>query len=268
MSATVDDVPPVPAGAVPDRPGGFVDVLRAEWTKLWSVRTTWWALIVAAVLSVSIGPWVVSVVVDQSGDYIDPVAVTYGGFHMGIIAFAIVGVLAVTSEYASGMIRLTHAAVPRQLPVLAAKSMVVAALSLPVGLAVSLVTFLLGQQVLEDHGLDVGLGEPGVARAVVGAGLFAAACGVLGVAVGALVRHTAGAITVVTLVLFGGQVFIEVVPDGVARYVPHWAGFAAFTLRPDRADAMLAPWPGFAVFLAYVAATLIDAGWALVRRDT
>ena len=137
-------------------------------------------------------------------------------------------------------------------------------------MAVSLARFLLGQRALSRDGLDVALGDPGVARAVVGAGLFAAACSVLGVALGALVRHATGAITVTVLVLFGAQLVTDVLPGGVARVVPHWAGFALFTLDPDRFDSppMLAPWAGFAVFCAYVAATLGAAALLVQRRDT
>jgi ABC-2 type transport system permease protein len=140
------------------------------------------------------------------------------------------------------------------------------ALSLPVGVAKSLATFLLGQRALAGDGLDVALGDPGVARAVVGAGRFAAACSVLGVAVGALVRHTTGAVTI--SLLFGARLVTGVLPGGVARFVPHWAGFALFTLDPDRFDSppVLAPWAGCALFCIYVT-TLGGAAVLVQRRD-
>jgi ABC-2 type transport system permease protein len=254
--------------------GLFADVVRSEWTKLRTVRSTWGTLAGAAVLSLGFGPPIVGWVLDatpapERATDIDPVAVTYGGFHIAIVAFALVGVLAVAGEHSTGMIRVTHIAVPRRLTVLGAKAVAVAAVSLPVGVVVSLATFLLGQRALARDGLDVSLGDPGVARAVVGAGLFAAACSVLGVALGALVRHTTGAVTLSVLVLFGAQLVTDVLPPGVARVVPHWAGFALFTLDPDRFDSppMLAPWTGFALFCAYVAATLGVAAVLVQRRD-
>jgi ABC-2 type transport system permease protein len=247
-----------------------------EWTKLRTVRSTYWTLLIAALLSFGMGPPVVTWVLDATPERdwatdIDPVAVTYGGFHLSIIAFGIAGVLAVTNEYATGMIRLTHVATPQRLRALAAKAVTVAAFVFPVAAAISVATFLLGQQVLAGEGLDVALTDPGVPRAVVGAGLFAAVVAVLGVALGALLRHAVGAITVVVAVLFVPQILWDLLPSswgGVTRFAPHWAGFATFTLRPDDANDMLAPWVGFAVFATYAAAVLAAAALLLQRRDT
>jgi ABC-type transport system involved in multi-copper enzyme maturation permease subunit len=251
----------------------FRDVVHAEWIKLRSVRSTYWALIVAALLSLGMGPPIVTWVLDATpqrdwASEIDPVAVTYGGFHISIVVFGIVGVLAVTNEYASGMIRLTQAATPRRLHVLAAKAVTVAAITLPAATIVSVATFLLGQQVLADKGLDVGLTDPGVPRAVAGAGLFAAAVAVMGVALGALIRNAVGANTIVVFVLFVPQILWDLLPASwsVTKFVPHWAGYAIFTLEPD--SDMLAPWFGFAVFSAYVAVLLGAAALLLQRRDT
>ena len=183
------------------RAATFGDVLRSEWTKLRSVRSTFWALTVTVVLGIGLGA-VISAVAAHGYAKIsvadklswDPTGVSQSGLAIAQLAIAVLGVLYISSEYSSGMIRTSLIAVPKRGRVLAAKSLVFAAVTFVVGEVTSFVAFFVGQALISGHAPHAALGDPGVARAVVGGGLYLTALAVLSVAAGALLRHPAAAI--------------------------------------------------------------------------
>jgi ABC-2 type transport system permease protein len=167
----------------------FCDVLRSEWTKLRSVRSTFWALAVTVVLGVGLGVVISAAAAhgyarsSVSGKLSwDPTAESLDGIGIATLAIAVLGVLCVSSEYSSGMIRTSLIAVPKRGRVLAAKSLVFAVVTFVVGEATSFTAFFVGQALISGHAPHAALGDPGVARAVVGAGLSLTALAVLSVA--------------------------------------------------------------------------------------
>ena len=136
-------------------------------------------------------------------------------------------------------------------------------------LAAALAAFLVGQSILSGEGLDIALGDPGVARAVLGSALYLSAVGLLGLGLGALLRSTAAAVAGLFGVLFGPQLLAGLLPaawsDRIYPYLPVPAGVAVTAVQPD--PVSLAPWSGFAVFCLYVAVVLALAAWRLGRRD-
>jgi ABC-2 type transport system permease protein len=171
------------------RASTFCDVLRSEWTKLRSVRSTFWALAVTVVLGVGLGVVISAAAAhgyarsSVSGKLSwDPTAESLDGIGIATLAIAVLGVLCVSSEYSSGMIRTSLIAVPKRGRVLAAKSLVFAVVTFVVGEATSFTAFFVGQALISGHAPHAALGDPGVARAVVGAGLSLTALAVLSVA--------------------------------------------------------------------------------------
>jgi len=180
-------------------PVRFHHVLRSEWTKLRSLRSTVCTLLAAGVLAIGLSVLFANGAgrrLDAQGGF-DPTAVSLQSFILVQLAISVLGVLVVTSEYGTGMIRTSLTAVPRRGRLLAAKALVFGAVALVCGQVVAFTSFLVGQAILNRTGLrDAALGEPGVLRAVIGCGLYLAMIGLLGVAVGVLTRTTAGAIMI------------------------------------------------------------------------
>ena len=175
--------------------------------------------------------------------------------------------MVVTGEYATGSIRSTFAAVPRRLPVLWSKLGVFLAVTLVLGTIASVLAFVAGQAIFATKDVDASFSDPHVARAVLGCGLFLAAMGAFGLALGALVRNTAAAITTLTLVLFVVPVIVDLLPEGETdRPVPAVRGGADDHVGRRRA-ARSARGTGFGLLCAYVVATIAIAAVLLVRRD-
>jgi hypothetical protein len=200
----------------------------------------------------------------------DPTNDSYAGLAIGQLAIGVLGVLAVSSEFSSGMIRATFAAVPRRPLVLAAKAAVVAAVTLVAGEILAFAAFVIGQAVLKSPAPHATLGQPGVLRAVLMAGAYPALIGLIGVGLGALIRHTAGAISAVVGVLFVLPLIL--VPLGTS--IQNAAGqFMPMLIAENSLTAVkpvphtLSPGLGFALLVLYAAAALAAGGWALVRRD-
>jgi ABC-2 type transport system permease protein len=197
----------------------------------------------------------------------NPVNQSLIGVNLAELTIGVLGVLVVSGEYGTGMIRATFAAVPRRLPVLVAKVGVLAAVTFAVCLVAVGIAFLGGQALLGAHGIS--LGHPGAVRAVFGAALYLTVVGVLGVGLGFLTRSTAGGIATLIAVLLVLPIMVGVLPgrwaDTVGRYLPSMAGRALFTMAGGQ--AMLSPWTGFGIFLLYAAVVLAVAAVALRRRD-
>ena len=273
------DVTIAPAG--PDqraafRAATFADVLRSEWTKLRSVRSTFWALTVTVVLGVGLGAAVSAAAAhgyakSSVSDKLswDPTAVSLDGIAIASLAIAVLGVLFISSEYSSGMIRASLIAVPRRGKLLAAKSLVFAAVTFVVGEATSFGAFFVGQALISGHAPHAALGDAGVARAVIGAGLVLTALAVLSVAVGALLRHPAAAIAAMVAVLFVLPGIVQALPDSWRNPVTEfWPTLAGGQLSSVHISAhTLQPWPGFGVMCLFVAIVYAIAWTLFDRRD-
>ena len=183
-------------------------VLRSEWTKLRSLPSTAWSLLTAVALIVGFGALYAMVRVTrpprQPADLasFDPTAISLTGVHLAQLAIGVLGVLLVTGEYATGMVRTSFAAVPRRLPVLWGKAITFALTTLTLCVPASFAAFLVGQSILSSERLGTTLDHPGTARAVLGSALYLAAVGLLGLGLGALLRNTAGAVASLFGVLF------------------------------------------------------------------
>jgi ABC-2 type transport system permease protein len=250
-------------------------VLRSEWTKLRSLQSTAWSLLAAAVLVVGFGALYCMVRVtrpprgpDALASF-DPTAVSLTGVQLAQLAIGILGVLLITGEYATGMIRISLTAVPRRLPVLWGKAIVFALTTLALCVPATFAAFAVGQSILSAEHLDTTLGHPGTARAVLGGALYLTAVGLLGLGLGALLRNTAAAIAALFGVLFGLQIVAGLLPgtlaEQVGKYLPTPAGTAVSSVRTG--PSSLGPWTGFGLFCLYTAIVLGLAAWQLRRRD-
>jgi ABC-2 type transport system permease protein len=243
--------------------------LAAEWTKLRSTRSTYWLLLVGAAVAVGLAVLITVALgtgkAEVTGGTFDPVGISLFGVWFGQISFAVVGVLTMTSEYATGSIRTTLAAVPRRGMLLAAKLAAVGLVVLGIGTAISLAAFLAGQAVLAGQHRAVGLGDPGSARAVLSAGSYLAAMGLLGVALGALLRNTVGAVLTVLGLGLGPSLLGGLFPAWVRDHVLH-------DLPGPIGNRITAPVPGPAVvdyvaLGAWVAVLALLAFVVIHRRD-
>jgi ABC-type transport system involved in multi-copper enzyme maturation permease subunit len=191
-----------------------------------------------------------------------------GGF-LAQLAIAVLGVLVITNEYGSGMIRATFAAVPQRLTVLTAKAVVFAGVTLVVTTTASFIAFFLGQSILSAKGIGVGIGSPDALRIVLGTGLYLAVLGLLALALGTIIRKTAGAIALVFGLIFVLPGIVTLLPssmDSIQKFLPSNAG-QALVDGTRRGTAALSPWVGFGVFCIYAAVAMVVAGVLLVRRD-
>jgi ABC-2 type transport system permease protein len=252
---------------------GWLDVVRSELCKLRSVRSTWWTLgggaaanIVVAALIALFLPSHLSVAEKAT---LDSVRVSLAGLHLSQITFGVLGALVITSEYSTGMIRASLAAVPRRRQLLAAKALVFTAAALVAGVLSSLAAFFVFQLCLSDEALQTSITDPGVLRAVIGGGLYLTALGLLGLGLGAVLRSSAGAIATLFGMLFVPPILISLLPatwqDNVGAYLPMIAGDTIYSLHRE-ANA-LGPWTGFAVFCLYAATALAAAFLLINRRD-
>jgi ABC-2 type transport system permease protein len=278
MTTTVPrstDAAAVDAGAS----GGFTQLLRSEWTKLRSVRSTMWSLLLLAVLTLgftalftwlTVSQWDKSTGSQQRQIVADPAGAILGaGFQLSQLAICVLGVMVMASEYSTGMIRSSLLAVPKRIPMLLAKSVVFAVVVFAVAELVAFPSFFLGAPILHSKA-PVALGEPGVLRAVIGAGLYLAMLGLFALAIGGIVRHVAGAITgIIGFVLVLApltQLLPGSVGDHIHAYLPSEAGRLIGQSRQGPND-LLTPWQGFGVFAIWTALLLGVAAYLLNRRD-
>jgi ABC-2 type transport system permease protein len=259
-------VTPLTATTAPARRASVLpDLLRSEWAKLHTVRSTYWSLLIAVAAMIGLGAIITATQTGRLGAGFDPVATSLAGVLLAQLAVGVLGVLVVTSEYSTGMIRSTFATAPQRRSVIAAKAAVFGTASLAVGIVASLITFLVGQSILGPGG--VSLGSPGALRAVIGAGLYLGLLGVFAVGLGTIIRSTAGAIAA----LFGLMLVLPAlapalpasIRDSVEKWLPGNAGQAIVNTVKDTSS--LSPWLGLAVFALYAAAAL-TAGLILVHR--
>jgi ABC-2 type transport system permease protein len=248
-----------------------LDLLASEWTKFRSVRSTYWSLLVAVVTPIAVSALVAFAFAHQpasAGPPPDPLLPEVLSLEYAVIAVSVMGVLAFSTEYSTGLIRTTFAATPRRRAVLAAKAVVLGTVTLAAGELVAFVSFFLVQAVLAGHHQGVSLSRPGVPGAVLAAGLLLCVCALLGLALGAIIRHTAGGIAATIAVI--------VLPGIVALLPSPWRGrLGRFTLVEAArqvtalhpATNLFSPALSLLVVLAWPAAGLAAAAVLITRRD-
>jgi ABC-2 type transport system permease protein len=267
---------PAPASAPATAAGPVtqVRVVRAEWTKLRSLRSTWWCTLVAVVLIVGVGALIAGSGTVYRVSAGNSAAAGASGALDGVLiaqlVLGVVGVLSFSGEYGTGMIRATLAVVPSRLPVLWAKLIVLAGLVLPVTLLCAFVDFFAATAIESSRGGSaISLTDPGVLRTVVGSSLYLTVVVIIGLALGALLRKTAAGLSAFAAVFFVIPIVVEALPHsitGFAPYLPSNAGGALWGQGPTGANA-LSPWTGFACLCGYAVVLTVLAAWQLRRRD-
>ena len=245
-------------------------LLRSEWIKFRSLRSTWYTLAgaVAALLVIGI------IIADNTGRHpagLDPedavASAPLQGYHLAQLLIGVLGVLFVSGEYATGMIRSTLAAAPRRIPVLVAKAVVFGSMALVTMVPTALLTFLSSQAVLSHYGRGYSLTDPTALRVTLGTGVYLTLVGLLGSALGWIIRRTAGAISALVALLLIVPALIGLLGHwgrDVARYLPNSGESFIQSLRGDNT---LGPWTGLGVLAAWVAAALVIAAVELRCRD-
>ena len=262
---------------LPTKPGSTLPrVMRAEWTKLFSVRSTGWTLLALVAATIGLGVlaswgtnhgWPQMSAADRAK--FDPVSTSMSGLALGQLAIAVLGVMVISSEYSTGGIRVSLTTVPRRMRLLTAKALVFTGVAFVVGLATSFGAFYAGQPWFSERGIGASLGNPGVLRAVIGGGLYVAASGLFGLAMGALLRRTAGAVTAAVALLLVVPPLMNLLPgawgDAVVRYFSSNAGQQiSYT---HQSGNYLTPWVGFGVYCLWWIVPLAVGAWLMERRD-
>jgi hypothetical protein len=252
-------------------------VVVSEWTKLRTLRSTLWSLFVALLLTIGF-PCLFAVVTSSHWGNMrpgerarrHPLDIALVGVNVSQLAIGVLGVLVITGEYSTGMIRATLSATPKRLPMLWAKAGVYGAVTLVLMVPAVLAAFFASQAILSRHNiLQISFSDSGVARSVLGGAVYLAILGILTLGLGALVRNTAGGIATFAGIFFVIPPLMNVLPtswnNAISPYLPSAAGRDIFALTHGVHD--LAPGPGLALFAGYTAATIALAAVLLVRRD-
>src|SRR6516164_8051088 len=271
--------PALRLSALPPATGraGLPGALRSELTKLRSVRSTYWTLLALVVVSIGIGAAISAGSANQPhspGDGFDATQVSLiAFFELGQLVIAVLGALTITSEYSTGMIRTSLTAMPRRGTVYAAKAAVFGAVALVVSLVTSFLAFFVGQAIL--HGtVHATLSQQDVLRAIVGSALFVTVVGLIAFGVGAIIRHSAGAITTVIGMMFIIPIIVQVLPQtwryDLIRFLPDSAGrVISITVMPSGGEVyhMWSAWPQFAVTAVYAVVLLAIGAYLFRKRD-
>lgn len=252
-------------------------VVRAEWTKLRSLRSTWWSLGIAVFLTIGLGGVIGrgSAQAIRDGEIASggqtAIETTLFGVDIAALIIGVYGVLLMTGEYGTGQIRASLTAVPKRLPVLWAKAIVLAAVVGPLMLAANFTAFLLGQGLAGDVGVD--LSEPGVVRAILGATGYLVGVGLLGLGIGVVVRNLVLGVTVyIGALMMLPPILTAALPnesgEKIGKYTPMFAGGAMYSIDGGGGPIpYLRPGPGALVFAAYIVVLVVAGALLLRRRD-
>lgn len=253
-------------------------VAFSEWTKLHSLRSTRWSLFAAVLLTIAFPILFAALTSSHWGsmspsDRADrhPLDIALAGVNVSQLAIAVLGVLVITGEYSTGMIRASFTAVPKRLPVLWAKTGVFALVAFLLMLPSVLIAFFASQAILSRHHiLQISFSHPGVARSVIGGAVYLMLVGIFALGIGALVRNTAGGIATFAGIFFVIPPLMNILPtrwnNAITQYLPSEAGRQIFSLT--HGSHTLSPWPGAMLFVGYCSLVLALAAVLLVRRDT
>ena len=271
MSGTVGTTKDLPPGRY-----GISGLLRSEWTKLRSLRSTMWTLGITVVLGIGISAlataetrahWSSMSIGDRLS--FDPTSTSLIGVFVGQLTIGVLGVLVMSGEYGSGTIRATFSAAPRRPLVLVAKAAVFGLVALVAAEIVSFLSYFLGQALLTAPATHTTLGSPGALRAVAGSGIYLSLIGLCALGLATIIRHTAGAISAFLGILLVVPIIVRALPTSLAneieRFMPDHIGAAVVSLHMGQYS--LAPWTGLVVLCGYAVALLVIGGVLLVRRD-
>lgn len=262
--------------------------VRSEWIKLRSLRSTWWSLLAVVVIIIGLGVLISALRANHynqdlsrgstgvragfghgDGGGFDATKISLRGVFLAQLAVGVLGVLVITGEYGTGMIRSSLASVPRRIPVLVAKAFVIGVVAFAVAAGSSALAFLFGQRALASTHLQATLATPHAFRAVLGAAVYLVLIGLLAVGLGFLVRNTAGAIATLFGIVLVLPLLTEALPTpystDVGKYLPLNAGTQIIGTSYD--PTMLSPWTGLGVVAIYAAAALVAGAIVLRRRD-
>ncbi len=275
MTTTSVDLPDaIAARRLPATAGkaSLAGALRSEFTKIRSVRSSYWTLLVMVIVTVGFGALLsFSATRNPHGPDFDAATHSLLGLYFGQLCIGVLGVLVISSEYSTGMIRTTLTTMPRRGTIIVAKAAVFAVVAFVTGLIASFASFFVGQAIMSSDHISTTLSHPHVLRAVIGGALFLTASGLLAFGIGLLIRHSAGAITTVVGLLFVLSIMINFLPQSWQNHVDKWvpanAGGQIWSVLPSSPGSppMFGPWTGFAVLCGYAAVTLI-AGVILFRK--
>ncbi len=253
-------------------------VIVSEWTKLHSLRSTRWSLLIAIVLTIGLPVLFAAVTAShwshmRPGERANrhPLDIALAGVNLSQLAIAVLGVLVITGEYSTGMIRASMTAVPKRLPVLWAKVIVFAVVTFLLMVGPVVIAFFASQAVLNGHHiLQISFSHGGVARAVFGGAVYLMLIGVFAMGLGAIVRNTAGGIAAFAGLFFVIPPLLDILPsswnNAISPWLPNNAARSIFQLTHGAHS--LSPAGGLALFCGYCALTLAAAAVLLVRRDT
>jgi len=281
MSATAASRQLESAATRSGRPAGFGHLMLAEWTKIRSVRSTTWTLILFVIITIGFAALFIWVTVaNWNGPHAgprdaralaDPTSIIFGpSVYLGQLTIGVLGVLVITSEYSTGVIRASLLAVPKRLPMLLAKIAVFGLLVVVLAEIVAFGSFFVGSAILHSK-VSVSLSGSGVLRSTVGAGLYLTVFGLFAMAIGALLRHTAGAISIAVGVAFVLPILAGLLPDTsfwnhLVGYLPEQAGSLVYTIH-ENGSHVLSAWEGFGVLCIWTVLLLAVASYLLNRRD-
>jgi ABC-2 type transport system permease protein len=248
-------------------------VFISEWTKLRSVRSTRYVLLAAVVLIIGMAITVATVTVSRWAtapeEHFSPLEPSMVGLYFAQLVLGVLGVLVISAEYSTGMIRSSLIAVPRRLPVLWAKAGVFTGVTLALMVPATVVAFFVSQSILSEQSIQIAFSHPGVARAVIGSGVYLTVVGVFAVGLGAIVRNTAGGIAAFAGIFLVLPNVMQLLPsswdNAVSPYLPSNAGQQIMSIVQD--PNALSPWVGFAVLCGYTVVIMAIAAVLLVRRD-
>jgi ABC-2 type transport system permease protein len=265
--------------ARPTHAPGFTDLLRSEWSKFRTLRSTWWSL--AAVLVVSLGVSIAATAVftanyntlgaDSKASFDNDTISLFlqPGSQFGGLAVAVLGVLLIASEYSTGMIRASILAAPRRTPVLLAKAAVLAGVVFALAEVIGWTCFFVGSSIARKH-VDVTLSTPGTLRALVGFGLVMAMTALIALAIGALLRHTAGALSVALGTSLVVPILFSLIPGSVGKHLSYALPSQAGQLIMDRTEYPGTPysqWTGFGIITLWTVGLMALALWSIKKRD-
>ncbi len=254
-------------------------LLRSEWTKIRSLRSSVTALVLLVVVTIgftalfvalTVGQWDQLDAVQELTYRLDPTRLILGaGFQLSQLAVCVLGVLVIANEYSSGTIRASLLAVPHRTPILMAKAAVFAVVVFVVSEVAAFAAYAVGAPILHSK-VPIGINDPGVLRAIIGAGLYGAVLGVFSIAIGAIVRHTAGGIAGIIAFVLVLAPLTQLIPGSIGAhvhaYLPTSAGQLMINARQGP-DDLLTPWQGFGVMCLWTAALMLIANYLLRRRD-
>jgi ABC-2 type transport system permease protein len=250
----------------------FAGALRSEFTKIRSVRSTYWTLLAMFVVVVGFGALAsLGAAHGPHGPYFDAARQSLAGLYIGQLIIGVLGVLVISSEYGTGMIRTTLTTNPHRGVMIAAKGVVFGLVALVTSLVTSFTAFFLGQAIMSSDHISTTIGAPNVLRAVIGGALFLTACGVLAFGLGLLLRHSAAGIASMVGLLFVVTILVNFLPQSwqndTDKWIPALAGGQVWmaTPQPPGNTPMFSAWPSFAVLCGY-AALAVAAGVLLFRK--